>query len=86
MIDSKTAVQKAKTYFSDLFPSASDVRLEEVERSVDGLSWLVTFSFAKPEIVVFGSPFANPHRDYKMVKLDSNTGEPQGVKIRAFAS
>lgn len=85
-IDSKTAVKLAGTYFRELFPTVQDMRLEEVELSSDGQFWLVTYSFAKPELTVFGSAFANPQRDYKVVKLDANTGEPQGVKIRLFAT
>ena len=85
-IDSKTAVKLADTYFRELFPAVKDMRLEEVELSTDGQFWLVTYSFAKPEITLFGSPIANPQREYKVVKLDASTGEPQGVKIRLFAS
>jgi len=86
IIDSKSAVQQATAYFRELFPSAQDVRLEEVELSPDGESWLVTFSFAKPELTVFGALVSNPNRDYKVVKIDAKTGTPQGVKIRLFSA
>lgn len=85
-IDSKTAVSVAYTYFRELFPAAQDVRLEEVELSGDGQFWLVTYSFAKPELTLFGSAIANPQREYKVVKLDASSGEPQGVKMKLFAS
>ena len=84
-IDSKNAVQQARSYFQDLFPTAQDVRLEEIELSADGQFWLVTYSFAKPEIMLFGAPVTNPQREYKVVKLDAHTGEPQGIKIRTLA-
>lgn len=85
-IDSKSAVQKALLYFQELFPAAEDVRLEEVELSPDAQCWLITYSFAKPELTIFGTRMTNPQRDYKVVKLDAQTGEPQGIKIRLFAS
>jgi hypothetical protein len=85
-IDSKAAVQQAGSYFRDLFPTAQDVRLEEVELSPDGKFWLVTYSFAKPDLAVFGALVSNPSRDYKVVKIEAETGIPQGVKIKLFTS
>jgi hypothetical protein len=85
-IDSKSAVQQATSYFRDLFPTAQDLRLEEVELSTDGKFWLVTFSFAKPELNVFGAFVSNPARDYKVVKIEAETGIPQGVKMRLFTA
>ncbi len=86
MIDSKNAISRASAYFTEVFPQAKQVQLEEIELSEDRRYWLVTFSFPKPELTIFGALVANPNRDYKTVKVDAATGEPVGVKIRALTS
>jgi hypothetical protein len=84
MIDSKDAVKQAMAYFRELFPTAQDPRLEEVERSPDAQYWLVTISFAKPDVILFGAAVTNPNREYKIVKLNAKTGSPEGIKMRLF--
>ena len=86
MIDSKTAISRASAYLGEIFPQAKEVQLEEIELSDNRKHWLVTFSFPKPELVIFGAPVANPNRDYKTVKVDAATGEPVAVKIRVLSS
>lgn len=84
--DSKAAIKRAKAFFNEVFPDVKDLKLEEVERSGDSHRyWLVTFSFARPDLTVLGTPVTNPHRDYKTVTINAKTGEPIAVKIRVLA-
>jgi len=83
-LDSKTAIERARTYLSEIFLNVKDLRLEEIEPSSDHKHWLITFSLARPELSLFGSSFANPQRDYKIVTLDASTGEPLAVKMKVL--
>jgi len=84
-VNSKTAIERAKAYFNEIFSSVKDLRLEEIERSSDNTNWLVTFSLARPDLTILGAPVTNPHRDYKTVSIDAKTGEPVAIKMRVMA-
>ena len=84
-LDSRTAIERAKSYVKEVFSDIKDLRLEEIERSSDRKHWLVTFSFSRPDLTILGESFTNPHRDYKTVTVDANTGEPISVKIRELS-
>lgn len=83
MIDVKQAAQSASTFINGLYSGemVSDVRLEEVELSEDGKFWMITLSFPLPSslgIVYLGGG----GRQYKLFKIDADTGEVLSMKIR----
>jgi len=83
MIDVKQAAQAASDFISGLYSSEtiSDVRLEEVELSEDEKYWLITLSFPLPSslgVVYLGGG----GRQYKLFKVDADTGEVLSMKIR----
>lgn len=87
MIDVKRAIANAKQFLEDIYGRGvmqieSPFQLEEVEKSDDGRYWYVTFSFMKKDI----SPLATDMlvRQYKIVKVDSETGESLSIKMREF--
>jgi len=82
----KEAVAKALQYMHDLYGSNfSDFLLEELEPTEDGKFWLITIGFSRP--VPSSSTLAElirpkGERFYKIVKVDTTTGEPISIKIR----
>ena len=86
-IDVKKAVELAKGYLSDVLEVPVHLMLlEEVELSEDQQSWLITLSFPDP------SPSPNPlvaalrEREYKVVRLQADTGKLVSIKIRRLAA
>lgn len=80
MLDVKEAAQKASEYFAALYADqgVSKVQLEEVELSDDGKYWMITLGYP-----VQGPLFTvPPKRQYKVFKIDANTGEVKSMKIR----
>ncbi|HEX6623903.1 MAG TPA: hypothetical protein VF064_09330 [Pyrinomonadaceae bacterium] len=82
MMDVKQAAKLASDYFNSLYEtqSLSNVLLEEVELTENGEYWLITLSYpAQPETVssIFGTK-----RQYKVFKINAETGEVQSMKIR----
>lgn len=81
----KEAIQKALQAMQDIFSLTpeQEVRLEEVERSEDDRYWLITFGYnisTMSKNPLFRVPIYE--REYKVVKLDSETGEVISIKIR----
>ncbi len=87
MLELKEAVQRAKDFVRDIYgPDAKDVRLEEVNRSDDGI-WLITIGFrdlfaseipSLPQSIlsqwdILRGPTAFP-RVYKVLRVDPQTG------------
>jgi hypothetical protein len=94
-IDVRGAVTSATNYFQSLqdmiSPQLQDLRLEEVELSEDKKYWLITLGFERPVVqpknslnsLLEASPPAYKYeREYKLFKIDSETGEVQSMKIR----
>jgi hypothetical protein len=83
MIDVKQAAQSASNFVTGLYSdrTISDVRLEEVELSEDGRYWLITLSFPPPASSV-NSMLGIGRRDYKIFKVDRDSGEVLSMKIR----
>jgi hypothetical protein len=83
MIDVKKAVTAALTYAQEL--GRSGATLEEVDRSEDDRYWLVTLGFPRRlnDFAVLGGVKYEP--DYKVFKVDAETGEVLSMKIRAAA-
>ena len=89
--DVKKAVSAARDYLQSLQDAMGgnieDLRLEEVEISEDEKHWFVTLGFTRPtekaanklgEILAL----SQSSREYKILKIDSETGEVQSMKIR----
>lgn len=94
-IDVKQAVRIALEYVREIFDSdkLSHLGLEEVERL--GGTWLVTVGFSRPwdyprhdalsslhPLAQLRDPDKRPDRDYKLVRIDAETGEVESVKNR----
>jgi len=79
MIDVKSAVHVAVDYVRGLdeFMPASQIRLEETELSDDNY-WYITLSFP--------GGFLNDGRDYKIFKIDADTGRVMSMKVRTLAA
>ena len=97
MIDVKTAVNAAYEYIKSLQDimgsSLPDLRLEEVELSEDKNFWLITLGFDIPkkppknrlEDLIPTSLVSTPvlyEREYKLFKVNSQTGKVEAMKIR----
>lgn len=82
MIDAKTAVKSAMQFFSELFPTAQDVRLEEVEMSDMGKWWNITLSYLHPPASQLEAVIGSQTRIYKLIEVWWESGEVRSVKIR----
>ena len=82
MINVKEAVKVATAYFAELFPNAKEVRLEEVEMAEEGPWWDVTVSFEIPAATAMEAILAQRNREYKIIKVNRDSGEPHSIKIR----
>ena len=97
MIDVKTAVNAAYQYIKSIQDimgsSLGDLRLEEVELSEDKRFWLITLGFDIPKKppksrlenlmpVSLASVPVLYEREYKLFKVNSQTGEVEAMKIR----
>ena len=93
-VDVRSAVYTAQNYIQSiqyLMGSIEDLRLEEVELSEDRQFWLVTLGYNRPvdktqnplaELV----PSSKFERDYKIFKIDAETGDVKAMKIRESVS
>lgn len=96
-IDLKTAVSAATNYLEslqDIVGNLGGLRLEEVELSEDKKYWLITLGFdvstksRNPLGINFtpeGSLMRETNlltREYKLFKVNSETGEVEAMKIR----
>lgn len=88
MIDIRTAVNAANRYLTSLQDvmgnSLQDVRLEEVELSDDHKFWLVTLGFdtVAKNRTALDMQLRGPQRDYKLFRVNAETGEVEAMKIR----
>lgn len=92
-IDVKTAVIAANDYLQDVKDlmkiQLESLRLEEVELSEDQREWLITLGFDVPvktnSLANFMAGTNSIHqREYKLFKVDSETGEVKSMKIRTL--
>lgn len=83
MIEVKKAVAAALTYAQEL--GRSGATIEEIDRTEDDRYWLVTLGFMRPlsDLAVLGGYKQQP--DYKVFKVDAETGEVLSMKIRVVA-
>lgn len=93
MIDVKQAVKAAAQFAEDVLgpENVRGARLEEVETSEDGGHWLITLGFLSPETpagrrTAFEALAGIPEkRDYKLFKVDMETGQVISMKIRVVS-
>jgi hypothetical protein len=84
-VDVKAAVRIATTYFDQLIQRHySDLAVEEVEKTDDERFWLVTIGYTpastdRSPLAAFQDKSA---REYKIIKVDSQTGEAVSMKVR----
>ena len=79
MIDVTSAIHTAKHYLETVFLTEGfrNTRLEEAVLSDDDRHWMITISFDRPHL---GGTLWQ--KDYKMVKVDAQSGQARGVQIR----
>lgn len=86
MIDAKEAAQKAFSYFGDLFQGKFyNFALEEVELSTDENHWLITVGYDPPTTGLAQlTGDASNRRQYKLITIDSETGQVISMKIKSL--
>ena len=85
-IDVKDAVKAANEYFTELFGSPyADLALEEVDRASNG-DWHITLGYTLARRAAGGTmvTVTSAARQYKMLVVDSQTGEVKSMKVRKF--
>lgn len=89
----KDAVKKAIDYIADIFESEhpENIGLEEVVLNENDNTWEVTVGFSRPWDHQKGGLLAsmqslNPQRQYKIVKIDNESGEVKSIKIRGITN
>lgn len=88
-IEVKEAVVAASKHVANLFSDVGtvDLLLEEVDTSKDGKNWLITVSFVRAAdslpvgFTILGNDYKK--RQYKVVKVDKESGSVLAVKMRA---
>jgi len=85
-INVRLAVSAAKRYLqsiqSILEYKIQDLRLEEVEFSEDRKYWLITLGFIANTTGEEESFFLKKEREYKVFKINAETGKVEAMKIR----
>jgi len=85
MLDVKKATEIANSSFRFLYDNrldSSKIQLEEVELTEDGKYWLVTLSYPIESAI---PGILQTRKEYKVFKLDAETGELQAMKVREVA-
>jgi hypothetical protein len=79
MVDVKEAAKTASDYLAGLYSldAWDDLRLEEVELTEDEKYWLITLSYQDKKMI--------PRRQYKIFKINAETGKVQSMKIRTVS-
>ena len=82
----REAVEKAVTALKDAFfdEEFHDLKLEEVELGDDGNAWYITLGFDRSvDLTSISAALGTKwKRIYKVVKLNSETGEAEFIKMR----
>lgn len=89
----KEAVKIAIEYVADLFSSEKpeNIGLEEVILNENDNSWEVTVGFSRPwdhpkAGIIQTIQSLNPKRQFKVVKVDNESGEVKSIKMREVKS
>lgn len=93
-MDVKEVVQTARLYIEEVFADedTSNTRLEEVDYNSKDAVWNVTFSFLRPTGMMSGGDILFPsgvkgrnvRRDYKVVVVDSASGQATSIRHRSL--
>ena len=87
----KDAVHKAIEYIADIFESEhlENIGLEEVCLNENDNIWEVTVGFSRswdhPRSALLSVQSLNPKRQYKIVRIDNESGEVKSIKIREIS-
>ena|SRR5437762_1908208 len=80
------AVKIASGQLALLIPGAHNVLLEEVEITDDDRYWLITLGYIPPyqeaPAEKLFTPLGSSPREYKVFKIDRQSGEVRSMKIR----
>lgn len=79
MITMREAVKSAIAFIADMYPSSTEVRLEEVE--LQNEDWLVTLSFLIGPMTASQLISGANSRLFKVVKVDAESGDPISLKV-----
>jgi hypothetical protein len=79
MIDARQAAKVAAQYYEEISGERAKLSIEEVEIDDSGDFWLITLGIS--DIYGIGS-VGNKVREYKIFKIDAETGEVKSMKIR----
>lgn len=83
MIEPKTAVQKAATYYRNVTGDNSQLIIEELELSNDKKDWHITLSHPSPNAnslsVLLGQP---AERLYKAFVVDADSGDVKSMRAK----
>jgi hypothetical protein len=87
MIDVREAVQTALAFVHQVMPDprSNSILLEEIELSEGESEWAVTISVPtpyKPSLSAVMAAVGTPDRDYKVLRIDAETGKVKSLKIR----
>lgn len=88
MISVKVAAAKAVEFMKGFFPESEVIRLEEVEITEDKKFWYITLSILEEESTgqpMFAGLSVRKSKNYKIFKIDTETGEVLSMKIRDVA-
>ena len=80
-IDAKQAAHAAATYYENISDERVKLSIEEIEFDDKGF-WLITLGISDSYGMGSISSFVNKVREYKLFKIDSNSGEVKSMKIR----
>lgn len=91
MITIKQSVENSISFLKDMYPESNsfqDILLEEAEFSDDKKFWFITIGFDRlkknEKSALLRTIEITPsfHREYKIFKVDANSGEVISMKIR----
>lgn len=83
MITVKEAAKIARDYLINLYTDTNIYDVEEVELTEENKYWLITIAMAD-EHIQLANILGAGKKKYKIVQVDSQTGEVRSVKIRKF--
>ena len=90
MIDAKAASLSAYNYLDSLQDVMGggfrDIRLEEVELTDDKNYWLITLGYELPDKFKGVLGLQEFRREYKLFRINAQTGEVESMKIRSVSS
>jgi len=81
-MDVKKAGEKALDYLKAFFPNAQSITVEEVEISDDDRYWYITLGYDLPQGSAGLMSIGFLHRNYKVFKIDDQTGDVRSMKVR----